>query len=147
MMTQSSEPSRNRPDSSTLIRLATGLIWLAGALFNTLVILRMDDPWGWAARDAHLRPYRWFFSLVGKRPRFWTIALILFETAIGCLTLGKGARARFDLIAGAAFSLFLFPILWPYTAMMGPYALLLAWLQRRTPDVSLLDLLQRARRR
>ena len=120
-------------------RIAVGLVWLAGAVFNALVTTRMADPYGWLV-GSPVPVYRRFFAdVVGAHPRFWTVLLVIGETALGVLTLARGWRARLGLAGGALFSALLFSFLSPYTRMMGPYALLLAWLARRDYPVSLLD--------
>jgi hypothetical protein len=113
-------------------RLIVGLIWLCGAVYNVSVTSRMADPYGWF-QDSPLRPYRWFFGEVaGVHPTFWTMLLALGELSLAVLTLARGGWARVGLAGGALFSLFLFASGLSYTLMMGPYALLLAWLARHT---------------
>lgn len=138
--------TRPRPDLKTTLRMVVGLIWIAGAVYNALWTLRHTEFFGdeGIARDATLPIYRWFFGdVVAAAPVAWTLLLIAGEVAIGVLTLGTGIRARAGLWGGILWSLWLFPMLWPYTIMMGPYALLLAWLARGDQDVSLRDLVGR----
>jgi hypothetical protein len=119
-----------RVDGDTIARRVVGGIWLAGAAFNAGWTLRQDEPWTWL-EESRVPVYRWFFGEVaGANPAPWTVALIAGEVALGLLTLSR-RRVRAGLIAGAAFSAFLFTLDTPYTLMMGGYALLLAWLARR----------------
>jgi hypothetical protein len=118
-------------DLPTTLRIVVGLVWLAGAAWNLLVTWRMDDPYGWLADAARVAPWRWFFAEVVEAHRMlWTALLIMGETVLGVLTLGRRRWARLGLAAGALFSAALFSFGTPYTLMMGPYALLLAWLWR-----------------
>jgi hypothetical protein len=124
--------------------MVVGLIWIAGAVYNALWTLRHTEFFGdeGIARDATLPVYRWFFGdAVAAAPVAWTLVLIAGEVTIGVLTLGTGIRAKIGLWGGLLWSLWLFLMLWPYTIMMGPYALLPAWLLRDAHDVSLRDLL------
>ena len=120
----------NKPASAAVdsTRLIVGLIWLAGSLVNALVTTRMADPYGWL-QDSPFRPYRWFFGEVaGVHPTFWAALLAIGELSLAVLTLARGRWARSGLAGGALFSLFLFASGLSYTLIMGPYALLLAWL-------------------
>ena len=113
-------------------RVLVGLIWLAGAAFNLLVTTRMEDPYGWIARDSAFPLYRWYFrEVVDPHPVVWTLLLVAWEAATGGATLARGQWPRLGLTGGVLFSAFLFTLVWPYTLMMGPYALFLAWLARR----------------
>jgi hypothetical protein len=113
-----------------LARVAVGLVWIAGAVFNAAVTTRMANPFGWLT-ESPVPLWRWFFDdVVTARPVPWTLLLATFELAIGLLTLG-GSRARTGLIGGAAFSAFLFSLATPYTLVMGPYTALLVWLARK----------------
>jgi hypothetical protein len=120
-----------QPARLEVARIVVGLIWLAGAVYNLLVTLRMPRPFEWL--EASPVPlYRWFFTdVAGDRPALWTVALVAGETALGLLTLARGGWARLGLAGGALFSLFLVSLGTVYTLMMAPYALLLAWLAWR----------------
>jgi hypothetical protein len=114
--------------AANVTRIAVGLVWIAGAVFNLLVTLRMAAPYRWL-EDSPIPAWRWLFrEVVSPRARLWTGLLLLCELAIGALTLGGGMRARLGLLSGSAFSAFLFSLGTPYTLMMGPYAALLGWL-------------------
>ena len=119
-----------RIDGDVIARRVIGGIWLAGAAFNAGWTLRQDGPWTWL-EESRVPVYRWFFGEVAAaNPAPWTVALIAGEITLGLLTLSQRWGRR-GLIAGAAFSAFLFSLGTPYTLMMGGYALLLAWLARR----------------
>lgn len=45
-MAVANDSPRTRLNTAAVIRVAVGLIWLAGAACNALVTLRMPDPWG-----------------------------------------------------------------------------------------------------
>lgn len=116
-----------------MLRFGVGLVWIAGAVFNAVWTLGNTSFLGdeGLAREASLPIYRWFFGdVVSAAPVIWTLLLIGGELALGALTLASGRAARFGLWGGALWSLWLFPMLWPYTIMMGPYAVILAWLAR-----------------
>jgi hypothetical protein len=128
--------------ASNVARLAIGLIWLAGAAFNALVTLRMSNAFDWL-EESPIPVYRWFFrDVVGAQPALWTILLVIGEVALGTLTLGPAKRARLGLAGGALFSALLFSLGTVYTLVMGPYALLLAWLARREYDAGPFDWLR-----
>jgi hypothetical protein len=115
-----------------------GLIWLGGAVWNLAVTTRMSEPYAWL-EETPVAPYRWFFrEVVSANPVAWTIALAAAEIALGLLTLSRGRLARLGLAGGAMFSAFLVSLATPYTLMMAPYALLLAWLSRFDYQTSLL---------
>ena len=112
-------------------RLLIGVIWLAGAAFNALVTLRMTHAYEWLEQSP-IPIYRWFFrDIVAVRPVFWTVLLITGELLIGALTLARGGWAKLGLAGGALFSALLFSFASSYTIIMGPYAILLAWLSRK----------------
>lgn len=112
-------------------RLVIGLVWIAGAIFNLFVTMRMNSPFGWL-EDSALRPWSWFFGrVVNPHGQAWIALLAIWELAIGVMTLARGRVARVGLAGGALFSTFLFSLWTPYTMGMGVYALLLGWLARR----------------
>jgi hypothetical protein len=123
---------RGGGDGIPIARIAVGGIWLAGAAFNAFVTRRMEDPYGWLADGSPVPIYRWFFGdVVGAHPTAWTVALAAGEATIGALTLCRGRWAQLGLAGGALFSALLFSLATPYTLVMGPYALFLAWLARQ----------------
>lgn len=125
----------------TLSRSVIGLVWIAGAVFNALWTPRYSEVFQSLAAEASIPVYRWLFGeVVGAHPVFWAVLLVIGEFLLGVLTLGKGRWGRLGLALGALWSLLLFPLVWPYTLIMGPYAVLLAWLASRDHDESLLDL-------
>ena len=120
-------------------RAIIGFIWIAGALFNLVVTMRLDAPFGWL-EDSAIRPWSWFFGrVVGPHSQFWVGLLVAWELAIGVMTLMRGRVATLGLAGGALFSAFLFSLLTPYTMAMGAYALLLGWLARRRHDTSVIE--------
>jgi hypothetical protein len=120
-------------------RIVAGLIWLAGAAFNAVVTLRMDEPYAWL-ETSPVPFYRWFFADVVKaHPSLWTMLLVIGELALGTLTLARGRWARLGLTGGAVFSALLCSLASIYTLVMGPYALLLGWLGRGTYERSPLE--------
>jgi hypothetical protein len=120
-------------------RLAIGLVWIAGAIFNLVVTMRMDAPFAWI-EDSAIRPWGWFFSrVVSPHAGFWIALLVIWEFGIGAMTLVRGRFARFGLAGGALFSAFLFSLWTPYTMAMGVYALLLAWLAPRRHERSAIE--------
>lgn len=123
---------RSGADGVAVARIAVGGVWLAGAAWNALVTRRMEDPYGWLADGSPVPVYRWFFGdVVSAHPTSWTMALAVGEASVGALTLRRGRWARLGLAGGALFSALLFSLATPYTLMMGPYALFLAWLARK----------------
>lgn len=131
------------PSVAVIARIAVGLMWLAGAAFNLLVTLRMANPFGWLADGSKVTAWRWFFGDVVETHLtwLWIALLIAGETALGVLTLARHGWARLGLAGGALFSVVLFSFGTSYTLMMGPYALLLAWLARYQYCRSVVDLL------
>ena len=133
-----------RIDGKTIARMALGLTWIAGAIYNLVWTLWHPELLGdeGFGANASLPVYRWFFGdVVGGAPAFWTVLLILGELGLGALTLARGVWAKAGLWGSVAWSLWLFPLMWPYTQMMGPFALLPAWLLRDEPRWSVLDVI------
>lgn len=119
------------------MRLVAGAIWLAGAVFNAVWTVRRVDVYQAFADDSPLAIYRWMFGqVVSAHPALWTVLLIIGEALLGMLTLSRGTSAKLGLAGGAIWSALLFALLPPYTIMMGPYAILLAWLARGRYDAS-----------
>jgi hypothetical protein len=119
---------QGRPELAA--RLVIGLVWIAGAIFNLFVTMRMDSPFGWL-EDSAIRPWSWFFGrVVSPHSQVWTALLVMWELAIGVMALARGRVARLGLAGGALFSASLFSLWTPYTMGMGVYALLLGWLAR-----------------
>jgi hypothetical protein len=54
------------------------------------------------------------------------VLLVLGELALGALTLGRGTLGKLGPLGGALWSALLFPLIWPYTLIMGPYAVALS---------------------
>ena len=107
----------------------------------------MDEPYIWI-EESPIPIHRWFFGdIVAGNPRFWTVVLVVAELLLGFLTLARRGWAKAGLIGGALFSLFLFTFAIPYTIMMGPYAVFLAWLARKEHRRSILEIGEFAKRR
>lgn len=127
----SARSRRGSADHLPIARVVAGCIWLGGAVFNALVTSRLDAPYAWLADGSRVAGVRWFFGdIVAARPEAWTVALAIGEACLGGLTLSRGRRAWPGLAGGAAFSVLLFALVTPYTVVMGPYGLYLAWLAR-----------------
>ena len=127
----------------SLVRCAVGLIWIAGAVFNAFSTMRHPEVYHSLAAETTVPVYQWLFSeIVAAHAAFWTLLLVLGELFLGVLTLAKGRRGQVGLAVGALWSALLFPLVWPYTLMMGPYAVLLAWLATRDQGASLPEALR-----
>ena len=127
------------PRVANITRYVVGLIWVGGAAFNLLVTTRMSGPFEWL-EESPVPVYSWFFrEVVGPHPVIWIVILAIGEIALGALTLLRGREARIGLAGGALFSVFLVSLVSVYTVVMGPYAVLLAWLSRREYGTSLFD--------
>ncbi|HET8521786.1 MAG TPA: hypothetical protein VFL82_01055 [Thermomicrobiales bacterium] len=123
---------KRQPVTATdIARFAVGGIWITGAVVNAVWTIRQSAPYEWLA-ESPIPPYRWFFGIVGDHPSAWTAALIAGELTIGILTLIPGRWARLGLAGGILFSAALFASASPYTIIMGPYAVFLAWLIWKT---------------
>ena len=89
-----------------LIEIGFGVLYLIGAIFNSLYTLRHGDEfYGSFADKAILAPAR---NLVQKvvipRARLFTILLIVFQLIVAFCILSRGALVGPGLIAGAIFS-------------------------------------------
>ena len=138
------ESDRPYRRSADIARTLVGLIWIAGAAFNAFWTLRHTDLYQGFVDDAPISLFRWLFrDVVMERPVRWTVLLIAGELALGILTLGKGAWARLGIAGGVSWSAVLFILLPPYTLMMGPFALAVAWLLRWSYPSSAIQLFRR----
>jgi hypothetical protein len=122
--------------------MGVGLIWIAGAVYNAVWTMpNARDAWHGLGEDATFGIYRWFFSdVVGAAPVAWTAALVAGEILLGVMLLGKERWARRGLLGSTIWSLFLSFLIWPYTLMMFPFALLTVWLLRWEHRTGILDL-------
>jgi hypothetical protein len=89
-----------------LVEIGFGLLYLIGAIFNSLYTLRHGDEfYGGFADKAILAPAK---SLIQKvvipHARLFTISLIVFQLAVAFCILSRGALVTPGLIAGAIFS-------------------------------------------
>lgn len=93
-------------------RLVIGIFFLVMALGVNLGVTLTDPGLFAAAGSRALLPfYRWFFSEVLARwPLPFALALIVFETIVGGLILGKGRAVRLGLSAAVLFCLLLTPV-------------------------------------
>lgn len=137
--------SRRHLTLTTALRMLVGLIWIAGAAVNISWSLRHPSAFSDAlATDATFSIFRWFFGdVVASAPTLWISQLIVVELGLGILTLSRGTLARIGLAGSAVFSVVLFFVIWPYTFMMGVFALLPAWLLRATHSTNVRDLYHR----
>ncbi len=89
-----------------LIEIGFGVLYLIGAIFNSLYTLRHGDEfYGSFADKAILAPAkRLIQKVVIPHARLFTILLIIFELVVAFCILSRGALVRPGLIAGAIFS-------------------------------------------
>lgn len=89
----------------TGMEIAIGVLYAAGAVFNTAYTLGHGDKfYGAFVEGAWLRPSRWFLrSIVLPNATTFTLALILFEIVVAVLILTRGELVQAGLIAGAIF--------------------------------------------
>jgi hypothetical protein len=132
------------PRVPTVLRIVLGTIWIAGAVFNAAWTIRhtsmfRDD----LGSESTFAAYRWFFSdVVGSAPVFWTLLLIIGETALGVLLLSRHARARLGLVLSAVWSTFLTFMIWPYTLTTIPLVVISVVLLRYEHPASIPELVR-----
>ena len=90
-----------------LIEIGFGVLYLIGAIFNSLYTLRHGDEfYGSFADKAILAPAKYLIQkVVIPRARIFTISLIIFQLVVAFCILSRGALVRPGLIAGAIFSI------------------------------------------
>ena len=90
----------------TFAEIAIGLLFSAGAIFNSVYTLRHSDEfYGSFADGAWLNPARWFVEeVVIPNARVFTVLLILFQVAVAAMILTRGDLVGTALVAGAAFA-------------------------------------------
>jgi hypothetical protein len=88
-----------------LLEIGFGLVYLIGAIFNSLYTLRHGDEfYGSFARGAWFTPSRRFIqAVVIPRSRVFTILLIIFQALVAFAILSRGPIVAYGLIAGALF--------------------------------------------
>lgn len=125
-------------------RMLLGVIWIAGAIVNTIWTLPASfDAWASLGDDATFAGYRWFFStVVGAAPDFMTLLLILGELTLGVMLLARDPWAEAGLVLSVIWSVFLLFIIWPYTLSTIVLLALSGWLLRYDHDASLIDLIR-----
>lgn len=89
-----------------LIEIGFGVLYLIGAIFNSLYTLRHGDEfYGSFADKAILAPSKQLIrKLVIPRARVFTILLIVFQLTVAFCILSRGALVKPGLMAGAVFS-------------------------------------------
>ncbi len=89
-----------------LIEIGFGVLYLIGAIFNSLYTLRHGDEfYGSFADKAILTPAKHLVQkVVIPHARLFTILLIVFQLIVAFCILSRGALVRPGLIVGAIFS-------------------------------------------
>ncbi|MCK4899407.1 MAG: hypothetical protein KAS38_11545, partial [Anaerolineales bacterium] len=89
-----------------LIEIGFGVLYLIGAIFNSVYTLRHGDEfYGGFADKAILAPAKYLIQkVVIPHARLITISLIVFQLTVAFCILSRGALVRPGLIAGAIFS-------------------------------------------
>lgn len=90
-----------------LFEIGFGLLYLIGAVFNSLYTLRHGDEfYGSFADKAVLAPAKYLIQkVVIPHARLFTILLILFQLTLAFCILSRGELVKPGLIAGALFNL------------------------------------------
>jgi len=88
------------------IEIGFGILYLIGAIFNSLYTLRHGDEfYGSFAEKAILAPAKLLIEkVVIPRARLITILLIIFQLIVAFCILSRGELVKPGLIAGAIFS-------------------------------------------
>lgn len=96
------------PDSllRNLVEIGFGVLYLIGAIFNSLYTLRHGDEfYGGFADKAILSPAKILIrNAVIPHARLFTILLIAFQLIVAFSILSRGPLVKPGLIAGAIFS-------------------------------------------
>ena len=89
-----------------LIEIGFGILYLIGAIFNSLYSLRHGDEfYGSFANKAILAPSKQLIrKVVIPHARLFTILLIVFQLTVAFCILSRGALVGPGLIAGAIFT-------------------------------------------
>jgi hypothetical protein len=89
-----------------LLEIVFGLLYLIGAIFNSLYTLRHGDEfYGSFAENAILAPARYLIQkVVIPRAKLFTILLIAFQLIVAFCILSRGELVKPGLIAGAIFN-------------------------------------------
>ncbi|MBM3133997.1 MAG: hypothetical protein FJZ89_01645 [Chloroflexi bacterium] len=96
---------------ANVTRLGFGLLYLLGALFNTMLAASYPQGYLEVANSALLPVYKdlWRVVVAPHLPVL-LVLLILFEFSIGVLILSKGLGVKLGLLGGLLFNLFLVPL-------------------------------------
>lgn len=88
-----------------ILEIGIGLLFLIGAIFNSLYTMRHGDEfYGSFADNALFAPARALVrKLVIPRDRLFTILLIIFQLIVAFCILSRGELVKPGLIAGAMF--------------------------------------------
>lgn len=88
-----------------MLEVGFGVLYLVGAIFNSLYTLRHGDEFfGSFADKAILAPSRQLVQkVVIPHARVFTVLLIVFQLTVALCILGRGMFAGPGLIAGAVF--------------------------------------------
>jgi hypothetical protein len=90
-----------------LLEIGFGILYLIGAVFNSLYTLRHGDEfYGSFAEKAVLAPAKYLIQkLVIPHARLFTILLIIFQLTLAFCILSRGNLVKPALFAGAIFNL------------------------------------------
>ncbi len=96
---------------ANVTRLGFGLLYLLGALFNTVLAASYPQGYLEVANSALLPVYKdlWRVVVAPHLPLL-LVLLILFEFSSGVLILSKGLGVKLGLLGGLLFNLFLVPL-------------------------------------
>lgn len=91
----------------SVAEMAVGVVYAAGAVFNTVYTLRHTACfYGDFADGAWLKPAEWFIrNVVIPHGRLFTVILIVFQAAVAVAILTRGDFVEAALLVGGAFSL------------------------------------------
>ena len=91
----------------TVIEVGIGLVYLIGAIFNTLYTrTHGDEFYGSFAKGAWFKPSRALIDrFVIPNSRLFTYLLIAFQLIVAFAILSSGPYAAYGLYAGALFNL------------------------------------------
>lgn len=90
-----------------VMEIAIGLLYGAGAVFNTVYTLsHRDEFYGSFSDGAWLSPARWLIdNVVLPNATLFTVLLIVFQAAVAIAILSRGDLVVAALLAGATFSI------------------------------------------
>jgi hypothetical protein len=90
-----------------ILEIGLGIVYLVGAVFNTLYTYRHGDEfYGGFARGTLIPPVRRLIEgVVIPRSRAFTIVLVIFQVSVALALLSRGPYTAYGLWAGALFCL------------------------------------------